>query len=71
MGAVMMHLRETLPPETVMTNGAGNYATWLHRFYRFTRYGTQAAPTSGSMGYGEARQRMQVAPRGMTRYTVH
>jgi acetolactate synthase-1/2/3 large subunit len=35
-----------------MTNGAGNYATWLHRFHRFTRYGTQLAPTSGSMGYG-------------------
>lgn len=52
MGQVMSFLRETLPAETVMTNGAGNYATWLHRFYRFTRYGTQAAPTSGSMGYG-------------------
>ncbi|WMT87540.1 thiamine pyrophosphate-binding protein [Pelagibacterium sp. 26DY04] len=51
MGQVMTFLRDTLPPETVMTNGAGNYATWLHRFYRFTRYGTQAAPTSGSMGY--------------------
>src|SRR3546814_14943400 len=35
-----------------MTNGAGNYATWLHRFYPFQRYGTQLAPTSGSMGYG-------------------
>jgi acetolactate synthase-1/2/3 large subunit len=35
-----------------MCNGAGNYATWLHRFHRFTRYGTQLAPTSGSMGYG-------------------
>ncbi|WP_332718325.1 thiamine pyrophosphate-binding protein [Pelagibacterium mangrovi] len=52
MGQVMTFLREALPPETVLTNGAGNYATWLHRFYRFTRYGTQAAPTSGSMGYG-------------------
>ena len=35
-----------------MANGAGNYATWLHRFHRYTRYGTQLAPTSGSMGYG-------------------
>ena len=51
MAQVMAFLREALPPETVMTNGAGNYATWLHRFHRFTRYGTQAAPTSGSMGY--------------------
>lgn len=52
MGGVMAYLRGALPPETVMTNGAGNYATWLHRFHRFTRYGTQLAPTSGSMGYG-------------------
>src|SRR3546814_6460106 len=35
-----------------MCNGAGNYATWLHRFHPFQRYGTQLAPTSGSMGYG-------------------
>ena len=35
-----------------MTNGAGNYATWIHRYYRFRQFGTQAAPTSGSMGYG-------------------
>ncbi|CAM3472575.1 thiamine pyrophosphate-binding protein [Bordetella sputigena] len=52
MGAVMQTLRETLPPDAIMTNGAGNYATWLHRFHRFQRYGTQLAPTSGSMGYG-------------------
>ncbi|MCD7059386.1 thiamine pyrophosphate-binding protein [Pelagibacterium xiamenense] len=52
MGAVMGHLRETLPPQTVITNGAGNYATWVHRFYRFTQFNTQLAPTSGSMGYG-------------------
>src|SRR3546814_8966031 len=35
-----------------MTNGAGNYATWLPRFYRFRRYRSQLAPTSGPMGYG-------------------
>jgi acetolactate synthase-1/2/3 large subunit len=52
MGAVMQTLRETLPADAIMTNGAGNYATWLHRFHRFQRYGTQLAPTSGSMGYG-------------------
>ncbi|AOB30125.1 thiamine pyrophosphate-binding protein [Bordetella sp. H567] len=52
MGAVMQTLRETLPDDAIMTNGAGNYATWLHRFHRFQRYGTQLAPTSGSMGYG-------------------
>lgn len=52
MGSVMAYLRETLPNDAIMCNGAGNYATWLHRFHRFTRYGTQLAPTSGSMGYG-------------------
>ena len=52
MGEVMRYLRETLPADAIMTNGAGNYATWLHRFHRFRQFGTQAAPTSGSMGYG-------------------
>lgn len=52
MGQVMAYLNSHLPADTIMTNGAGNYATWLHRFYSFTRYGTQLAPTSGSMGYG-------------------
>jgi acetolactate synthase-1/2/3 large subunit len=52
MGEIMAHLERVLPPDAIMANGAGNYATWLHRFHRFTRYGTQLAPTSGSMGYG-------------------
>jgi acetolactate synthase-1/2/3 large subunit len=52
LGGVMAYLDKALPADAILTNGAGNYATWLHRFRRFTRYGTQAAPTSGSMGYG-------------------
>jgi acetolactate synthase-1/2/3 large subunit len=52
MGPIMAWLEETLPADAVMTNGAGNFATWLHRFHRFRRFATQAAPTSGSMGYG-------------------
>jgi len=52
MNHVMTVLRDKLPADAIMANGAGNYATWLHRFHRFTRYGTQLAPTSGSMGYG-------------------
>ncbi len=52
MGEVMSWLNERLPPDAILCNGAGNYATWLHRFRRFTRFGTQLAPTSGSMGYG-------------------
>jgi acetolactate synthase-1/2/3 large subunit len=52
MGAVVAHLNATLPKDAVITNGAGNFATWIHRFYQFGGYGTQLAPTSGSMGYG-------------------
>lgn len=51
-GEAMKWLRERLPPEAIITNGAGNYATWIHRYYRFRKFGTQLAPTSGSMGYG-------------------
>ncbi len=52
MGAVMAHLREVLPADTIVCNGAGNFATWFHRFWPYGGFGTQAAPTSGSMGYG-------------------
>jgi acetolactate synthase-1/2/3 large subunit len=52
MGDVMAHLRERLPEDAVLTNGAGNYTVWCHRFYEFHRYGTQLAPCSGTMGYG-------------------
>ncbi|MBR1301146.1 thiamine pyrophosphate-binding protein [Bradyrhizobium sp. AUGA SZCCT0042] len=52
LGAVMMHLREVLPNDTIISNGAGNYATWVHKFHRYGGYRTQLAPTSGSMGYG-------------------
>ncbi len=51
-GEVMVWLRERLPADAILTNGAGNYASWLHRYYRFRAFGTQLAPTSGSMGYG-------------------
>lgn len=52
MGEITLWLRKTLPDDAIITNGAGNYATWIHRFHRFRRYGTQLAPTSGTMGYG-------------------
>ncbi len=51
MGQVIHHLSETLPADTVYTNGAGNYSVWLHRFHAHRTYRTQLAPTSGSMGY--------------------
>ena len=52
LGDVLEHLRERLGPDAVLTNGAGNYTVWCHRYYAFRRYGTQLAPCSGAMGYG-------------------
>jgi acetolactate synthase-1/2/3 large subunit len=52
LGAVMVWLRENLPDDTILCNGAGDYAAWIHRFYRFRRFATHIAPTSASMGYG-------------------
>ncbi|MEE2861209.1 MAG: thiamine pyrophosphate-binding protein [Pseudomonadota bacterium] len=49
---VVAWLAGNLPPDAIVTNGAGNYASFLHRYYRWRRFGTQLAPTSGSMGYG-------------------
>ncbi|WP_425101557.1 thiamine pyrophosphate-dependent enzyme [Tropicibacter sp. S64] len=46
------HLSETVPADAIMTNGAGNYSAWLHRFHRYRTPRSQLAPTSGSMGYG-------------------
>jgi acetolactate synthase I/II/III large subunit len=49
---IMRYLRDTLPDDAIVANGAGNYATWVHRFFRFRSWRTQLAPTSGAMGYG-------------------
>ncbi len=52
LGAVMVWLRENLPVDAILCNGAGNYAAWIYRFFRFRRFAQHIAPTSGSMGYG-------------------
>ena len=52
MSECMAHLAEALPADAVVTNGAGNFAAWLHRFYRHRACRSQLAPTSGAMGYG-------------------
>lgn len=52
MGPIVHWLRAHLPDDAVITNGAGNFSVWVHRFFRFRTFGTQLAPTSGSMGYG-------------------
>jgi len=49
---IMIWLRETLPKDAILCNGAGGYAAWIHRFYRFREWGTHMAPTSATMGYG-------------------
>ena len=49
---IMAILNRRMPPETIVTNDAGNFAIWVHRFYRYTGFRTQLAPTSGAMGYG-------------------
>ena len=48
---VVQDLQAALPRDTIITNGAGNYATWAHRFWRYGAMRTQLAPTSGAMGY--------------------
>jgi acetolactate synthase-1/2/3 large subunit len=52
LAACVLQLRERMPPDTIVTNGAGNFSAWVHRFWRWHVYPTQLAPTSGAMGYG-------------------
>ncbi|GIK98101.1 MAG: thiamine pyrophosphate protein [Alphaproteobacteria bacterium] len=52
MGEIMAWLNANLPEDAILTNGAGNYTVWLHRFFQYRRFRTQLAPTSGAMGYG-------------------
>jgi acetolactate synthase-1/2/3 large subunit len=49
---VVAHLNEVLPDDAVISNGAGNYTVWVHRFYRYRSPATELAPTNGAMGYG-------------------
>jgi len=50
--AVVRQLSDTLPEDAIITNGAGNYAAFVHRYFAYKSWRTQLAPTSGSMGYG-------------------
>jgi acetolactate synthase I/II/III large subunit len=52
LGPIVLWLRKHLPDDAIVTNGAGNYTGWIHRFFRFRKFNTQLAPLSGSMGYG-------------------
>ena len=50
-GEVIAWLSQNLPEDAIVTNGAGNFASWLHRHFQYKGWRTQLAPTSGSMGY--------------------
>ena len=56
MPAIIASLQKHLPADAVLTNGAGNFASWVHRFFKHhglaKGFKTQLAPTAGSMGYG-------------------
>jgi len=52
LGHVVSLLRAALADDAIICNGAGNYTVWVHRFFRYRRWGTQLAPQSGAMGYG-------------------
>jgi acetolactate synthase-1/2/3 large subunit len=49
---VMRTVSRMLPDDAIVTNGAGNYAAFLHRYFEYKTYRSGLAPTSGSMGYG-------------------
>jgi acetolactate synthase-1/2/3 large subunit len=63
MSEVILYLKKRLPPEAILTNGAGNFTLWAHRFYQYTGFRTQLGPTSGAMGYG--------VPAGVAAKLVH
>jgi acetolactate synthase-1/2/3 large subunit len=52
MAQVVGHLNRILPDDAILTNGAGNYTVWLHRFYQYRTSRTELAPICGAMGYG-------------------
>ena len=52
MGQCVQFMRDTLPADTIVCNGAGNFAGWWHRYWRYDGFPTQLAPTCGAMGYG-------------------
>jgi acetolactate synthase-1/2/3 large subunit len=51
-GEIVGWLSDKLPEDTVIAGGAGNFAGWLHRHFRYKGFRTQLGPTNGSMGYG-------------------
>ena len=63
MSEIVHLLGKRLPRDAIITNGAGNFAIWVHRFYSYGGFRTQLGPTSGAMGYG--------VPAGVAAKLVH
>lgn len=74
MPALIDTLYKHLPEDAVLTNGAGNFASWLHRFYRYRGmargHKTQLAPTVGAMGYGVPAVGAAIVAPGRTVFTI-
>jgi len=52
LGQVVMQMRDALPADSIICNGAGNFSGWWHRYWHYAALPSQLAPTNGSMGYG-------------------
>jgi acetolactate synthase I/II/III large subunit len=52
LGAIVRHLQSVLPPDAILTNGAGNFSIWTNRHFRYTREQRLLGPQAGAMGYG-------------------
>jgi acetolactate synthase-1/2/3 large subunit len=52
LGQCVKALREALPADSIVCNGAGNFSGWFHRYWRYASCPSQLAPTAGAMGYG-------------------
>ncbi len=52
MAQAVTFMQQELPGDTIICNGAGNFSSWWHRYWRHNAYPTQLAPTNGTMGYG-------------------
>jgi len=52
LGLCVAAMRETLPADTIICNGAGNFSGWWHRYWHYGPMPGQLAPTAGAMGYG-------------------
>ncbi|MBK1685792.1 thiamine pyrophosphate-binding protein [Rhodoferax fermentans] len=74
MPRIIAVLQQHLPQDAVLTNGAGNFASWLHRYFRFhglaKGHKTQLAPTNGAMGYGVPAGIAAAITTGRTAFTI-